>query len=88
MTKLLRASEVAKLLQVDRSTVYEWAREGWLPSVALTPGTVRFRAEEVEEFVQKRERPNGNGASHQSNAHQTMPAKEPSKLTRRRLLLR
>lgn len=86
MTKLLRASEVAEILQVDRSTIYEWAREGWLPSVALTPGTVRFRETDVEEFVQKRARPNGNGASRQNHAHHSAPTKEPHKVTKRRLL--
>lgn len=86
MTKLLRASEVAAILQVDRSTIYEWAREGWLPSVSLTPGTVRFREEDVEEFVQKRARPDGNGNTHQKNDHHNTPTKEPHKPTRRRLL--
>lgn len=86
MTQLLKAKEVAKLLQVDRSTIYEWAREGWLPSVALSSGAVRFREEDVEEFVKTRTRPNGNGASRQNQAHQSTPSKEPHKVTRRRLL--
>lgn len=39
--RLLTADEVAAILRVGRSTVYEWARRGDLPSVVLHRGRGR-----------------------------------------------
>ena len=50
-TTLLRASEVARRLDVDRSTIYRWAYEGKIPCVRLPGDTIRFHPEELEEWL-------------------------------------
>jgi len=50
---LLKAEEVAEILKVSLSTVYEWRRIGELPGVQM--GTsVRFTRADVEAFVRDR----------------------------------
>jgi excisionase family DNA binding protein len=50
---LLKAEEVAEILKVSPSTVYEWRRTGQLPGVQM--GTsVRFTRADVEAFVRDR----------------------------------
>ena len=60
MEQLLKAREVAVLLGLGLSTVYEWAHTGRLPSVHLTDHVgrclVRFRPEAIEAFVEEREK--------------------------------
>ena len=48
---LLRASDVARLLSVSARAVYRWAESGELASVRLSDRAVRFREEDVAEFV-------------------------------------
>lgn len=54
--RLLKPDEVAELLAVARSTVYEWARERKLACIRI-PGrersTMRFREEDVVAFIEK-----------------------------------
>lgn len=54
--RLLLASEVADLLRVSRSTVYEWARLGLLPSVVLRQGrgraVRRWRPEDIKALIE------------------------------------
>lgn len=49
---LLTVAEVAKLLKVSRSSVYEWIRKDELPVVKLGSST-RLTRFDVEEFVQR-----------------------------------
>ncbi len=87
--KLLTVPEVAAILRVDRSTIYEWARERWLPSVALTPRAIRFRESDLEEFIRARGRSNSKGQFEANKPGQNYaPAHrpEPYRPTRRRLL--
>ncbi len=54
-TRLLTAEDVADVLRVGRSTVYEWARRGDLPSVVLHRGrgrnVRRWEPAAVEAFI-------------------------------------
>ncbi len=52
---LLTAADVARLLEVPTSWVYEQARQGRIPTVMLGRYR-RFRAEAIEEWIRKRER--------------------------------
>ena len=55
---LLSAAEVAELLHVKRSTVYEWARMNYIPSISLGIGRnkppVRFDRLAVEEWLESK----------------------------------
>lgn len=57
---LLTAGEVAARLRVNRVTVYRWADEGSLRSVRLGRRALRFRVEDVDDFIAH---PPGNGAT-------------------------
>ena len=48
---LLRAGEVAVLLQVSRRTVAAWAAAGRLPFIETPGGHRRFRASEVARII-------------------------------------
>ena len=52
---LLRVEEVADLLNVRASTVYEWARMNYIPHVRLGVGSkkpcIRFDAEEISRWL-------------------------------------
>ena len=54
---LLNAQQVAKLLNVKPSTVYEWARIGYIPQVRMDPGqkqqSVRFYGSEISRWVKR-----------------------------------
>jgi excisionase family DNA binding protein len=50
--ELLTADDVAGTYKVSRQTVGRWAREGILPTAAITPGGQRrFRRSDVEELL-------------------------------------
>ncbi len=48
---LVRASKVAKLLDVSSKTVYRWATSGTLPHRHLEGTTVRFLLSEIRVWV-------------------------------------
>lgn len=50
-TRLLRAGEVAALLQVSRRSVAAWARRGLIPFIETPGGHRRFRATDVRALV-------------------------------------
>jgi excisionase family DNA binding protein len=50
-TKLLTPREAAERLKVHPVTLWRWAKAGRLPSVALTDGTTRYRASDVEALI-------------------------------------
>jgi excisionase family DNA binding protein len=49
--RLLRAGEVAALLQVSRRSVAAWAQRGFLPFIETPGGHRRFRAADVRALV-------------------------------------
>jgi excisionase family DNA binding protein len=57
--RLLRAGEVAALLQVSRRSVAAWASRGLLPYIETPGGHRRFRASDVRALVASLERGGG-----------------------------
>lgn len=55
-TRLLRAGEVAALLQVSRRSVAAWAKRGFIPFIETPGGHRRFRASDVRALVASLER--------------------------------
>ena len=55
-TRLLRAGEVAVLLQVSRRSIAAWARRGLIPFIETPGGHRRFRATDIRELVASLER--------------------------------
>jgi excisionase family DNA binding protein len=55
-TRLLRAGEVAALLQVSRRSVASWASRGMIPFIETPGGHRRFRAADVRALVASLER--------------------------------
>jgi len=53
-THLLKAEEVASMLGLKVQTVYTVARRGELEKVKLSRRCIRFRAGDVERFIEKR----------------------------------
>jgi excisionase family DNA binding protein len=54
--RLLRAGEVAALLQVSRRSVASWASRGMIPFIETPGGHRRFRAADVRALVASLER--------------------------------
>ena len=52
--RLLTYPEAADYLCVGRSTLYDLVGRGELPVVRMSPRCVRFRREDLEEFVEAR----------------------------------
>jgi excisionase family DNA binding protein len=52
LPKLLTTAEVSKILNTTRQTIDRWVNNGDLNKVVLN-GTVRFRLEDVEAFIEK-----------------------------------
>jgi len=50
MTKLYTVSEVAKMLKVNRTFVYNLINSGKLPSVKL--GSIKIRSETLNKFLE------------------------------------
>jgi len=51
MQEYLTCPEVAKQLKVKENTVYQWARRKIIPFDRLGEKCVRFRKEDIEEFM-------------------------------------
>jgi excisionase family DNA binding protein len=47
MSELLTAAEMAARLRIRPTTLQEWAREGRVPSVRITPKVIRFDPDAV-----------------------------------------
>jgi len=52
--KLLRASEIAKILQISKTLAYRMINQGVIPVVRVTERTVRVRQQDLEDFINKR----------------------------------
>jgi len=53
MEKLLKVVDLCDLLQVSRSTVYEWTHINFIPHYKFPKG-VRFRATEIERWLKRK----------------------------------
>ena len=54
MNKLLTPQEVADLLSVRKSNIYQWTHQGYIPHVKLGK-FVRFNEDKVMEWVERKE---------------------------------
>jgi excisionase family DNA binding protein len=52
--RLLKAEEIAVMLGLKVQTVYTMARRGKLEKVKLSRKCLRFRADDVERFIERR----------------------------------
>lgn len=59
----MTATQVAKKLQVDASTVLRWADDGLLPSISLPSGRRRFRIEDIDRILSGESEPPSAAAS-------------------------
>jgi excisionase family DNA binding protein len=57
MADLWRPEKAAEVLGISRLTLLAWARAGKIASVKPSPRLVLFRPEDVQEFIEKSERP-------------------------------
>jgi len=55
--RLLTVNEVAQILGVKRSTVYQWAYQRRLLTVKLRGRALRFRLSALERIIREDERP-------------------------------
>lgn len=53
MNKLLTPQEVADLLCVQKSTIYQWTHMGYIPHVKLRK-FVRFKEDKVMEWLERK----------------------------------
>ena len=53
-TQLLKAEQIARMLGLKVQTVYTMARRGELEKVKLSRRCVRFRAGDVERFIERK----------------------------------
>jgi excisionase family DNA binding protein len=53
-TRLLTAEDIALMLKVKVQTVYTIARRGELEKVKLSRKCLRFRADDVERFIERK----------------------------------
>ncbi len=52
--RLLTAREVADKLGVSAETVLRWRRKGLIPAIELPGGAIRFRENELDEWLTAR----------------------------------
>ncbi len=53
MEKLLTAQQVCELLQIKRSTLYDWTHIGFIPHYKFPKGN-RFKVSELERWLKRR----------------------------------
>ena len=53
MEKLLTVDQLSELIQISRSTLYEWTHTSFIPYYKLPKG-VRFSAGEINQWLMKR----------------------------------
>jgi excisionase family DNA binding protein len=56
-SRLLTARTVAGLLDVAPATVLRWTRHGDLGAIRLPGGAIRYRAEEIDRWLEERTTP-------------------------------
>ena len=55
MIKLLKVSEVAKLLHTSRASIYKWIKTAGFPEpIRLTPRNVAWNEKDVQDWIQSR----------------------------------
>lgn len=75
--RLLTARELADLLGLSPATVLDWHEAGRLPSFKLPTGPVRFRASEVEAWLDEcRRGPCVSGAGERARVALSSPKRD------------
>ncbi len=70
MGSIITADEVAEATQLARSTVYQWATDGRLPSIKMG-AAVRFERDAIEAWLRRHMRPEqrARGGVEQDDEH-------------------
>ena len=55
MEKLLTIEQVSELIQISRSTLYEWTHTGFIPHYKF-PNGVRFKEKDIDDWLKKRQK--------------------------------
>jgi excisionase family DNA binding protein len=50
--ELLTPDEVAKLLKVNKRTIYSWVEKKQIPYIKINKKLIRFRPVDIQEFIQ------------------------------------
>jgi len=53
--KLLTVQQLSELIQISRSTLYEWTHCGFIPHYKF-PNGVRFKETEIDDWLRKRQK--------------------------------
>jgi len=53
MEKLLNPHEIADVLGVQPSTIYQWTHQGYIPHVKIGK-FIRFKSTDIEKWVEKK----------------------------------
>ena len=72
MSRLLTAREIAQRLGVSAETVLRWARRGEVPFIRLPGGAIRFREDEIEEWLEERATPSRGASTTPASAAQRL----------------
>jgi len=51
--KLLTVEQLSELIQISRSTLYEWTHAGFIPHYKF-PNGVRFKEKDIDDWLKKR----------------------------------
>jgi excisionase family DNA binding protein len=71
VTGLRTARELAENLGVSPETVLRWVRRGELPAIKLPGGAIRFREDEIEEWLEERATTERGSATHPAGRRPT-----------------
>jgi len=52
--ELLTPEEVARIIKIGKRTLYYWIEKNFIPHIRINRKTIRFRAQDVEEFLNSR----------------------------------
>lgn len=74
---LLTGRQVADMLGVSNKTVLRWALEGELPSIRLSNRAIRFRDDQLEDWLEQRAAP-GRAAERPGEARELSSAGSPA----------
>jgi excisionase family DNA binding protein len=55
LEKLLTVEQLSELIQINRSTLYEWTHAGFMPYYKF-PNGVRFKEKDIDDWLKKRQK--------------------------------
>ena len=81
MSALLTAREVAEQLGLSAETVLRWVRQAKLPAIRLPGGAIRFRADEIDQWLAERATPGRGSANHPDGRRPVASVHSPTPTT-------